>query len=553
MKAKWMLISLPLFIGLGIALLWVVLVGAVAQAAPQAELHVCPSGCPYASVQAAVDAAQPGDEVKVAEGTYTDIHHIEDLDTDTFTATQVVAIDKSLTIRGGYTSADWTTPDPVAHPTILDAGGLGRVMVIRSASPVTIEGLRITGGDASALGGHYSSDRDAGGGVHVYDSTIEFKNCSIDNNSAHSVDWAQGYGGGIYIESSDVTLENNQVSDNTGSKKGHGYGGGLFLYDSHYATLKGNQFSGNFGASTANGSGGGIYLYYSEHANVEGNIIINNVGSGGANYYGGGLLMYQSDYSILKGNLIRGNTGGQAWSWGGGLYIDQSDDVLVLNNSIVDNIASTYDGWGGGIYLRLSYDFTMDGNLVRNNTGTSRLTGSSWGGGLYIERGGVMTLTNNAFIDNQVNTAGSGIYIYEAYPSLLHNTIARNLGGDGSGVYITGTNKTVAMTNTIIFSQTVGITVSVNSTAVLNTSLWYENDLNWAGTGTINHSNDLSGAPAFAEDGFHLTPPSAAIDQGLGIGVMTDIDGDPRPIWQGYDIGADEHRSRIFAPLVLRG
>ena len=30
------------------------------------ELHVCPSGCPYASVQAAVDAASTGDVIKVA-------------------------------------------------------------------------------------------------------------------------------------------------------------------------------------------------------------------------------------------------------------------------------------------------------------------------------------------------------------------------------------------------------------------------------------------------------------------------------------------------------
>ena len=40
---------------------------------PEAELHVC-SSCSYTTIQEAVDAASQGDLIKVAEGSYTDIH-----------------------------------------------------------------------------------------------------------------------------------------------------------------------------------------------------------------------------------------------------------------------------------------------------------------------------------------------------------------------------------------------------------------------------------------------------------------------------------------------
>jgi pectin methylesterase-like acyl-CoA thioesterase len=70
----------PLLFGLGLtlALLWAFESQSTpGVAAPQvsiaAELHVCPSGCAYSSVQAAVDAASDGDGVKVAGGVYTDV------------------------------------------------------------------------------------------------------------------------------------------------------------------------------------------------------------------------------------------------------------------------------------------------------------------------------------------------------------------------------------------------------------------------------------------------------------------------------------------------
>jgi hypothetical protein len=114
------------------------------------------------------------------------------------------------------------------------------------------------------------------------------------------------------------------------------------------------------------------------------------------------------------------------------------------------------------------------------------------------------------------------------------------------------------MTNTIIISHIVGIAVTAGDTATLNATLWHGNTTNWDGAGTINHSNDRNGDPAFDTDGYHLTSNSAAIDAGVDAGVTTDIDGDARPRGCFSDIGADEFITgaecrRIYLPVILRG
>lgn len=89
------------------------------------EITVClagPPDCQYDSIQAAVDAANEGDVIKVAAGTYTDLHVRPRADlTTTGFVTQVVYISKTVDIRGGYATTNWTTPDPEANPTTLNA------------------------------------------------------------------------------------------------------------------------------------------------------------------------------------------------------------------------------------------------------------------------------------------------------------------------------------------------------------------------------------------------------------------------------------------------
>jgi pectin methylesterase-like acyl-CoA thioesterase len=127
-------IALILGMGISLALSWSL---GAAPGAPAAELHVCPAGpptCDYGTIQAAVDAATPGDVIKVAAGTYSGVQGRPAPAGYSYSSvvTQVVYVSKTVAIQGGYTTATGFAdpPDPVNNPTTVDAQTLGRALFI---------------------------------------------------------------------------------------------------------------------------------------------------------------------------------------------------------------------------------------------------------------------------------------------------------------------------------------------------------------------------------------------------------------------------------------
>ena len=206
MKARYALLTtLGLGLGLTLALLWALGGPPVARAQPPWGRGVAPGGncgpsppgpC-YASVQAAVDAAGTGDEILIASGVYTGVQARAGV-------TQVVIITKTLTLRGGYTTTNWTTPDPVANPTTLDAERQGRVVYITADVTPTVEGLRITGGDGST-GGDGN-----GGGIAIQEATAIIRNNVISGNDEDGIQLID------YSDLSDrfILIEHNFIANN---------------------------------------------------------------------------------------------------------------------------------------------------------------------------------------------------------------------------------------------------------------------------------------------------------------------------------------------------
>jgi hypothetical protein len=454
-KTKHLLTPLVLGLGLALGLVWLLggettpataTESTACHAAPMASnvISVCASGgCDYMNVQAAVDAANPGDVIKVSAGTYVDIHQRDGI-------TQVVYISKSVTIRGGYLAPNFTDPpDPVLNLTRLDASNQGRVVYITGDISPTLEGLYITGGDATGLGGGPGPYDGTGGGIHVISATATIRNCTIFSNTAGRNGWSAG--GGLYLYNSPATLVDNIISNNTA------------------------------GMSTTVGLSG----------------------------EGGGVSLSGSDAALI-GNIIMYNTASDA---GGGI--------------------------GGGIYTEMSTS-TLRNNIVRDNTASSATHGD--GGGIYVGPLSYPTLINTVLVGNfsgtTVQSRGGALAVEWADPRLLHTTIYNNSGADGTAIHVMY-NSTVILTNTIVaVHTTAGITVSASSsTSTVNGVLWYNNGVNAGGSGTISVTNELTGNPNFAADGYHLQPGSKAIDAGVEAGVAEDIDGSPR---NTPDLGADE-------------
>jgi parallel beta-helix repeat protein len=617
-KKQTLLIGFTLGLGWLLALSWLMISGASQVGLAQSgsgTIRVAITGsdtpgcgslaAPCQTLQYAVDQALAGDEIRVATGSYIGVQsHAAPggypYPPASGNILQIVYISKAVTIRGGYTAAFNDPPDPQANPTTLDAQGSGRAMVIAGNVSPTIQGLRLTGGNANGLGGGMDNT-DGGGGLYIINATAIFSNNVVYENSADS-------GGGIFLENSLSTLSENEIFSNTVLY----FGGGVLLHNSA-ATLNGNTLNANTATSNlgsgaginafnssatihgntvysniAQSNGGGIYLNTSPNATLVANTIMSNTANAG---YGGGIWMRYGDGSRLSTNTIRANEA--PTNSGGGLYIDQSHAILEVN-TIVSNTAYT----GGGLYLS-GREITMTANMVLSNTALigggiymsyndSTLTANTirfnqatldngegggifiyysdpvlnrniitynyadWGGGVGVFRSSP-TLINTVVADNTAGQYGSGLNIRRnSSPRLWHSTIARNRGGDGTGVLVTGTNCSVSMTNTIVISHTLGISVSLNNTVYLAGTLWYSNTADWGGAGAIfTGTHNYWGDPLFATDGFHLTPGSMAIDHGLYAGVADDIDDEAR---LGIpDLGADElAEAHLFLPMIVR-
>jgi parallel beta-helix repeat protein len=312
-----------------------------------------------------------------------------------------------------------------------------------------------------------------------------------------------------------VTIANCNVYGNSA----YDNGGGIYLYSADGAVLTGNRVFSN----TTGNNGGGLSVSWSDDPALTGNAVFSNTSS----YHGGGIQVNGCDGATLTDNDIVGN---QAGADGGGISLSRSDDAALVSNRILGNGANR----GGGVYLFNSEDATLTNNVVAENWVTSG-TGD-----------------------------GAGGCVSASTARFLHTTMARNRveQGQSQGIRVSS-GATLWMTNTILVGHTVGIEVAPEATATLSCTLWgtgeWANADDWEVSGTLvtgSPACNLWGEPGFLDPergDYHIRADSDAVDTGVDAGVTVDIDGDSRPFYDGYDIGADEFTIyRVFLPLVQR-
>ena len=277
-------------------------------------------------------AANTGNDIKIAgvcEGV-TNVGNVIGGAADDLVAAH---IDQSITLEGGHRAFDWNMePDYYANPTVIDAQGVGRAVLIMPSQTVELRHLTIQNGVVLTSTSNVDG---SGGGVYAGDgSTVTLEHVTVRDSVANT-------GGGIYAQqSADLSISNTTVRNNYALNRG----GGINLKSSSTADIANSTFHDNIGGA----GGGGIYL------------------TGGS-----GLL-------TLENSTLSGNTGAR----GAGLRLDFNSSATVNNVTIANNKASNAALEAG---ISAGGVLTMSNSLVAGNTGGT--------GDCAVLSGGVATIS----------------------------------------------------------------------------------------------------------------------------------------------------------------
>jgi hypothetical protein len=406
---------------------------------------VCTLGCKYSTIQAAVDAANPGDTIDVAEGTYKENVHI----------------DKSLTITGAGEGK-----------TIVDGNQAGSVFSIDPDIDVTLSDMTIQEGKAAQ----------SGGGIYNK-GTLKLDSCIISENNA------QYKGSGIYNDNGQMTITGSRVSNNHDATGLYGYGiGGGICNEGKMSIIESDIIGNEVYSGPSDIGGGGIYN--SGTLTIIGGTISGNI----AHYEGGGI--YNSGTIDITDGIISDNFvhhGGP----GGGIYSD-SGKMTITRTTISGNN-------GGGILNAGTMDILDDSIITRNNvfysgggisnSGTITISsstisnnGAAYGGGICSS--GTMVISSGTISENHADNAG-GIYNIWSGSLFIGGTsqIITNQASLGEGGGICSNNNKVTLDGT-------GVDVKYNKAHLPSPSefSWYQGWGLYLNSGTPTTTNGFDPA-----------------------------------------------------------
>ena len=244
------------------------------------------------------------------------------------------------------------------------------------------------------------------------DSDVELSNLIVTNGNAQS-----GFGGGINVTSTELSLSNVDITSSTASD-----GGGLNA-DSSTVSISGGSISNNVatpGGSGA-GEGGGISAFLGSTVEFDsGTIIENNTA-----VRGGGIYVSINDSVTVVGSTIRGNTASDS---GGGIYVDElggnRGSANITGGTTINDNSATNDGGG----IATQGNVTINGAVI-GAAGLGNSAGRNGGGIFLASVSGTNSFTNltiesNTASGDAASNGGGGLFIGNGKSVSLGATVA---------------------------------------------------------------------------------------------------------------------------------
>jgi hypothetical protein len=387
--------------------------GETAMAAPNAAIRfVAPSGtdtgacldrgAPCRTVQYAVDQSGAGDEIRLAAGEYATA------------APPVADLRTGLTLRGGFSTANWEIADRVTNPTRLSTtcpwDGTDGAIQAGALELVTIQDLDLNGCGIRS-GGELRVERATLTNAGIRHGAPGSRPVVLSGVVITGGGFVHASGAGSLATLSYVTIRNSRADGIAEISQGNLQLG--------YAEISGAV---GWGIRFANGSSPSTVA----QTTIEGN-------GGGIEHGGGGLV-------TLSGVSILNNRGRGVWHRGASLVMT---DVLIAGNHAPVDAPNGDLGDGAGL-LSAGKQLTLTGVTIRGNIAAGR------GGGIYHD-GTSLQIQRGALMDNQAGATGGGIWASGSL-GVTGTSLVANRATDGAGLFCSGCEAN--LTNVSIAANT---------------------------------------------------------------------------------------------------